>query len=134
MLLLSLHYLVDILMNNRLLTEVMATSAFISFSDGVLVNKSIIIEEPAQEEQIIGRANYFAHRLAIDAETPLHLQNENTLITNTNNDLNQQDFSIIAATRNITGTRPFDTDLAPDLNNPRGELLYFFLSINLLIR
>ena len=103
----------------------MATSNFISFSDGILVNKSIIIEEPGQEEEIIGRANYFAHRLAIDAETPLHLQNENTLITNTNNDINQQDFSIIASTRNITGTRPFDTDLAPDLNNPRGELLYF---------
>ena len=113
------------------MTEVRATSAFISFSDGVLVNKSIIIEEPGQEEEIIGRANYFAHRLAIDAETPLHLQNENTLITNTNNDINQQDFSIIAATRNITGTRPFDTDLAPDLNNPRGELLNFCISINL---
>ena len=73
-----------------------------------------------RDENIIGRANYFAHRLSIDAETPLHLQNENTLLTNSNNGIDQQDFAITTSSRNITGTRPFDVDLV-DLNNPRGE-------------
>ena len=83
------------------------------------MNKSVKVESlPDPKEKILGRANYFAHRLSIDAETPLHLQNENTLITNTNNDIDQQDFLITASTRNITGSRPFDVDL----NNPRGEL------------
>ena len=85
------------------------------------MNKSIKLEsKDGQEEKILGRANYFAHRLSIDAETPLHLQNENTLITNTNNDIDQQDFLITSSTRNITGTRPFDVDL----NNPRGNLKF----------
>ena len=87
------------------------------------MKKSIKVEPIAgRDENIIGRANYFAHRLSIDADTPLHLQNENTLITNTNNDIDHKDFTITASSRNITGTRPFNVDV----NNPRGE---FFTQI-----
>ena len=83
------------------------------------MEKTINVEtSPAQEEKILGRANYFSHRLSIDAETPLHLNNENTLLTNDNNNAQQQDFTSLSASGNITGTR-FGID-----PNPRGKPFY----------
>ena len=70
-------------------------------------------------EEILGRANYFSHRLSVDSQTPLHAQNQNTLLTNNNNDKDNIDFDIISANvrSNITGS-PFGFDIN---SNPRGK-------------
>ena len=72
-----------------------------------------------EEEEILGRANYFSHRLSVDSQTPLHAQNQNTLLTNSNNDKDNIDFDIISANgrSNITGS-PFGFDIN---SNPRGK-------------
>ena len=70
-------------------------------------------------EEILGRANYFSHRLSVDSQTPLHAQNQNTLLTNSNNDKDNIDFDIISANgrSNITGS-PFGFGIN---SNPRGK-------------
>jgi hypothetical protein len=83
------------------------------------LEKTINVEtSPVKEEEILGRANYFSHRLSIDAETPIHLNNENTLLTNENNNAQQQDFA--SSSGNITGTR-FGVDPNVQDPNPRGK-------------
>ena len=58
------------------------------------------------EEDILGRANYFEHRLSIDAQTPL------------NNDIDATDFALIpAAGRNNNTNIGFGIGL-----NPRGKI------------
>ena len=71
-------------------------------------------------EEILGRANYFSHRLSVDSQTPLHAQNQNTLLTNSNNDKDNIDFDIISANgrSNVTGS-PFGFGIN---SNPRGKL------------
>ena len=60
---------------------------------------------PVVGEQILGRANYFAHRLSIDSQTPL------------NNNIDSTDFALIPAAGRSNNT---DSVFGIGLN-PRGK-------------